>query len=152
MPDLQTYRCPACGANLTVAPNPGPTITCTFCGTSIRVPDEWRTPAAAGSLPALGEPYAPAGATLTGPALLGALTDWLFTQADRQTGQRLAGQPVVGERISRAADKALRELGSGETADINLPFLTADGSGPKHFELTLTRAQVDALARGGQPR
>jgi len=151
VPELQTYRCPACGANLSVTPNPGPTMICNFCGTNIRVPDEWRASAGAAAPSPLGEPYAPSGARLTGAALRQALNDWLFRQAEKQAGMRLAGQPIVDERISRAADKALRELGSDGQTEINLPFLAADGNGPKHFQLTLTRATVDALAQGDQP-
>ena len=148
MPDLQTFQCPACGANLNAGPNPGPTMTCTFCGTSIHVPDGWRSSAPSAVQFVQAPPYAPAHAVLTGPALQQAVVDWLLAQADRQADMHVADQPNVLDRMQMAADKALRLLGSQASADISLPFLAADSRGPKNFQVTLTRVIVDALALG----
>ena len=83
------------------------------------------------------------------PPLIGeeeaALVDWLLDQASEQTGVNLKGDPMAVERIANAARLARQELEEQESTLISLPFLTADGSGPKHFELTLTRNMLDQL-------
>ena len=78
---------------------------------------------------------------------LKAITDWLLTQAFEQTGIRVADEPLAYQRISEAAQKAVHDLKTQEAVSISLPFLTADASGPKHFETRLTREVIDELAR-----
>jgi hypothetical protein len=78
---------------------------------------------------------------------LKAVRDWLLTQAFEQTGVRVADEPLAYQRISEAAQKAMRDLKTQEAVSISLPFLTADASGPKHFETRLTREVLDELAR-----
>jgi hypothetical protein len=75
------------------------------------------------------------------------LVNWLLTQAFEQTGVKVADDRVAYQRIVEAAQKALVELRTKETVTINLPFLTADSSGPKHFTITLTREVMQELAR-----
>ncbi len=50
------------------------------------------------------------------------------------------------QRLQEACEKAKKELSSLQTTDINLPFITADASGPKHLQITLTRAKFEQLA------
>jgi hypothetical protein len=78
---------------------------------------------------------------------LQAVVDWLLTQAFEQTGVRVADEPMAYQRVTEAAQKAMRELQTQEVALISLPFLTADANGPKHFEARLTRAVIRELAR-----
>ena len=78
---------------------------------------------------------------------LQAVVDWLLTQAFEQTGVRVADEPLAYQRITEAAQKAMRDLQTQEVASISLPFLTADANGPKHFEARLTRAVIRELAR-----
>ena len=51
------------------------------------------------------------------------------------------------QRLKEAAEKAKKELSSATTTNINLPFITATAEGPKHFDMTLTRAKFDELTR-----
>jgi hypothetical protein len=99
------------------------------------------------------KPEKPAGSAAK-PALpptdehqLQVVVDWLLTQAFEQTGVRVADEPLAYQRISEAAQKAMRDLQTQEVASISLPFLTADANGPKHFEARLTRAVIRELAR-----
>ncbi|PGH18705.1 hsp7-like protein [Polytolypa hystricis UAMH7299] len=63
----------------------------------------------------------------------------------KQTGIELSGERMAIQRIREAAEKAKIELSSALSTDINLPFITADGSGAKHINSKLTRAQLEAL-------
>jgi hypothetical protein len=150
MAQLQIFQCPACGANINYNGGPEVTFPCQFCGTSIGVPEELRSHGSQAA-PAGPETYAPeaplGGVVLTGLALNIKVVDWLLNQASVQTGMRLVDDPMVYERISKAAEKAMRELFAQEAVTISLPFLTADGNGPKHFQTQLTRPVVDDLAR-----
>jgi len=74
-----------------------------------------------------------------------ALVDWLVSQASAQTGVNLSRDQMVQERIVNAVRNAMQELEGQDEAVISLPFLTADGSGPKHFEMTFTRKMMDQL-------
>jgi hypothetical protein len=76
-----------------------------------------------------------------------AVINWLLTQAFEQTGVRLADDKMAYERIANAARKALGELKSQSAVTISLPFLTADATGPKHFEIRLTRDVIKELVR-----
>jgi molecular chaperone DnaK len=63
----------------------------------------------------------------------------------KDTGIDLTGQTIVVQRLKEAAEKAKIELSSAQSAEINLPFLTADASGPKHLQKTLTRAEFERM-------
>ncbi|MCS6910540.1 MAG: Hsp70 family protein [Anaerolineales bacterium] len=76
-----------------------------------------------------------------------AVINWLLSQAFEQTGVRVAEDKIAYSRIAEAARKAVQELRSQPSTRISLPFLTADASGPKHFEIRLTREVLKELAR-----
>ena len=76
-----------------------------------------------------------------------AVTAWLCSQAFEQTGVKVADDKLAYQRIVDAARKAVHELKNQPEATISLPFLTADASGPKDFEITLTRDVLKELAR-----
>jgi hypothetical protein len=76
-----------------------------------------------------------------------ALVNWLLTQAFEQTGVRVADDKMAYQRIVESAHKAVQELKSRDSVTISLPFLTADASGPKHFEIRVTREVIQELAR-----
>ncbi len=70
---------------------------------------------------------------------------FLIDEFKSQTGIDLSNDKLALQRLKEAAEKAKIELSSKTTADINLPFLTADATGPKHFNTTLTRAKLESL-------
>jgi molecular chaperone DnaK len=63
----------------------------------------------------------------------------------KDTGIDLTGQTIVLQRLKEAAEKAKIELSSAQTTEVNLPFLTADASGPKHLQVSLTRAEFERM-------
>jgi molecular chaperone DnaK len=69
----------------------------------------------------------------------------LIAEFKAQTGIDLSGDKLALQRLKEAAEKAKIELSSKTSTDINLPFLTADATGPKHFNTTLTRAKLESL-------
>src|ERR671915_2537406 len=71
--------------------------------------------------------------------------DWLVTEFKRDQGIDLSKDPMALQRLKEAAEKAKMELSTTQTTDINLPFITADQSGPKHLQYTLTRAKFEQL-------
>ena len=71
--------------------------------------------------------------------------DWITQEYKKQEGIDLKKDPMALQRIKEAAEKAKMELSSTQQTDINLPFITADQSGPKHLHLTLTRAKFEQL-------
>jgi molecular chaperone DnaK len=73
------------------------------------------------------------------------IIDWLVTEFKRDQGIDLSKDPMALQRLKEAAEKAKMELSSAPTTDINLPFITADQSGPKHLNYTLTRAKLEQL-------
>ncbi|HUG27804.1 MAG TPA: molecular chaperone DnaK [Gemmatimonadales bacterium] len=73
------------------------------------------------------------------------LIDWLVTEFKKDQGIDLSKDPMALQRLKEAAEKAKMELSSTTQTDINLPFITADQSGPKHLNLTLTRAKFEQL-------
>lgn len=75
------------------------------------------------------------------------VTDWILSQAFEQTGIKVSDDALAYQRVVEAARKAVSELKTQPETQIQLPFLTADSSGPKHVELTLTRAVLDELVR-----
>ena len=147
MSEAQSFRCPSCGANISLGSSPGRTVSCSYCGTSVLVPPEYHIQTFAS--PAAYAPLLPADQVVyAGPALQQVVAAWLLNQASQQTGMRLAGDPMVSDRINKAAVLALQTLSDQPTAPVNLPFLAADAKGPRHFLLTLRRETVDQLAAG----
>ena len=73
------------------------------------------------------------------------VTDYLIDEFKKKEGIDLSADKMALQRIKEAAEKAKKELSSATTTNINLPFITANQDGPKHFELDLTRAKFDEL-------
>jgi molecular chaperone DnaK len=71
--------------------------------------------------------------------------DWIVGEFKRDQGIDLSKDPMALQRLKEAAEKAKMELSSTMSTDVNLPFITADASGPKHLHLTLTRAKLEQL-------
>ena len=71
--------------------------------------------------------------------------DWLAAEFKKAEGIDLTGDKVAMQRLKEAAEKAKIELSGVTTSNINLPYITADATGPKHLDLTLTRAKFDQL-------
>src|SRR5512145_2335061 len=71
--------------------------------------------------------------------------DWLVTEFKRDQGIDLSKDPMALQRLKEAAEKAKMELSTTMSTDINLPFITADASGPKHLHYSLTRAKFEQL-------
>ena len=71
--------------------------------------------------------------------------DWIVKEFERSDGIDLSKDKMAAQRLIEAAEKAKIELSSMTSTNINLPFITADASGPKHLDLTLTRAKFDEL-------
>jgi len=74
-----------------------------------------------------------------------AIIDWMLSEFNSQTGIDLSNDSMVMQRVKEAAEKAKVELSSKQSADINLPFLTADASGPKHFQTSLSLSAFNRL-------
>ena len=73
------------------------------------------------------------------------ITDYILEEFKKQQGIDLSNDTMALQRIKEASEKAKKELSTATTTDINLPYLTATAEGPKHFEMTLTRAKFDEL-------
>ena len=73
------------------------------------------------------------------------IMDWMVDTFKQQNGIDLTGDKMAMQRIKEAAEKAKIDLSGMTSTDINLPFITADANGPKHFEATLTRAKFNEL-------
>jgi molecular chaperone DnaK len=73
------------------------------------------------------------------------IMDWILDEFKKQHGMDLRKQPDALQRIKEEAEKAKIALSSSQQYDINLPFITADASGPKHISMTLTRAKMEQL-------
>lgn len=71
--------------------------------------------------------------------------DWMAEEFQREQGIDLRQDPMALQRLKEAAEKAKCELSSSMQTDINLPFITADASGPKHLNLNLSRAKFEQL-------
>lgn len=71
--------------------------------------------------------------------------DWMVGEFQRENGIDLSKDKMAAQRLIEAAEKAKIELSSMTSTNINLPFITADASGPKHLDLTLSRAKFDEL-------
>ena len=73
------------------------------------------------------------------------IMDWLITEFKKDTGLDISRDKMVLQRLKEAAEKAKIELSSAMETEINLPFLTADASGPKHLNVKLSRAKFEAM-------
>jgi molecular chaperone DnaK len=73
--------------------------------------------------------------------------EWLLGEFKKDQGIDLSKDPQALQRLKEAAEKAKIELSSTSSTEINLPYITADASGPKHLVMTLTRAKLDELVR-----
>ena len=73
------------------------------------------------------------------------IIDWLVADFKKDQGVDLSADPMVLQRLKEAAEKAKCELSSSQQTEINLPFITADASGPKHLNVTLSRAKLEEL-------
>ena len=71
--------------------------------------------------------------------------DWIATEFKKSDGIDLKKDPMALQRLREASETAKKELSSSKQTEINLPFVTADSSGPKHLNLTLTRAKFEEL-------
>ena len=75
------------------------------------------------------------------------IIDWIVEEFKKEHGIDLSKDPMAMQRLKEAAEKAKCELSSVMETEINLPFITADASGPKHLLMKLTRAKFEALIR-----
>lgn len=73
------------------------------------------------------------------------LIDYLVEEFKKDQGVDLKGDPLAMQRLKEAAEKAKIELSSAQQTDVNLPYITADASGPKHLNLKITRAKLESL-------
>ncbi|KTD50123.1 molecular chaperone DnaK [Legionella quinlivanii] len=74
-----------------------------------------------------------------------ALIEYLAAEFKKDTGIDLHNDPLALQRLKDAAEKAKIELSSAQQTDVNLPYITADSSGPKHMNIKLTRAKLESL-------
>ena len=74
-----------------------------------------------------------------------AVTQYMLDEFKKTEGIDLSGDKMAMQRLKEAAEKAKKELSSAMTTNINLPFITANQDGPKHFDMNLTRAKFDEL-------
>ena len=74
-----------------------------------------------------------------------AVIRWLVDEFKKEQGVDLAQDKMALQRLKEAAEKAKCELSSSQSTDVNLPFITADASGPKHLNITLTRSKLEQL-------
>ncbi len=75
------------------------------------------------------------------------IMDWMVEEFKKENSIDLSQDKMAAQRLKEAAEKAKIELSSMTQTNINLPFITADASGPKHLDLTLSRAQFDQMTR-----
>ncbi|AZZ94213.1 molecular chaperone DnaK [Hahella sp. KA22] len=73
------------------------------------------------------------------------LIDYLAQEFKKDSGIDLKGDPLAMQRLKEAAEKAKIELSSSQQTDVNLPYITADASGPKHLNVKVTRAKLESL-------
>ncbi len=74
-----------------------------------------------------------------------ALINFLAAEFKKDSGIDLGGDPLAMQRLKEAAEKAKIELSSGEHTEVNLPYITADATGPKHLVVKVTRAKLESL-------
>jgi molecular chaperone DnaK len=73
------------------------------------------------------------------------LIDYLVAEFKKEQGVDLRNDPLALQRLKEAAEKSKSELSSAQQTDVNLPYITADASGPKHLNIKLTRAKLESL-------
>ncbi|MGB5210214.1 MAG: molecular chaperone DnaK [Gammaproteobacteria bacterium] len=73
------------------------------------------------------------------------IIDYLATEFEKESGINIRKDPLAMQRLKEAAEKGKIELSSSQQTDINLPYITADASGPKHLNIKLTRAKLESL-------
>src|SRR5690554_6465503 len=73
------------------------------------------------------------------------LIDYLADEFKKENGMDLKGDPLAMQRLKEAAEKAKIELSTAQQTDVNLPYVTADASGPKHLNVKVTRAKLESL-------
>jgi molecular chaperone DnaK len=73
------------------------------------------------------------------------IIDYLVAEFKKESGVNLENDPLALQRLKEAAEKAKIELSSAQQTDINLPYITADASGPKHLNMKITRAKLESL-------
>jgi molecular chaperone DnaK len=73
------------------------------------------------------------------------LIDYLVDEFKKESGMNLKGDPLAMQRLKEAAEKAKIELSSSQQTDVNLPYITADASGPKHLNVKISRAKLESL-------
>jgi molecular chaperone DnaK len=73
------------------------------------------------------------------------LIDYLVEQFNKDQGVNLRNDPLALQRLKEAAERAKIELSAGQQTEVNLPYITADASGPKHLNITVTRAKLESL-------
>jgi len=73
------------------------------------------------------------------------IIDWLIAEFKSDQGIDLSGDAMAMQRLKEEAEKAKMSLSSSQSTDINLPFITADSSGPKHLNVTLTRSKLEQI-------
>jgi molecular chaperone DnaK len=71
--------------------------------------------------------------------------DYLIDEFKKETSVNLKNDPLALQRLKEAAEKAKKELSTAQQTDINLPYITADSSGPKHMNIKLTRSKLESL-------
>lgn len=76
-----------------------------------------------------------------------AIMEWMISEFKNQTGIDISSDKNTVQRLKEAAEKAKIELSGTMSTQINLPFITADASGPKHLDMTLSRAKFDQLTK-----
>ena len=75
------------------------------------------------------------------------LIEWIAAEFKKSDGINLRKDPMALQRLKEAAESAKKELSSSKQTEINLPFVTADSSGPKHLNMSLTRAKFEELTK-----
>ena len=73
------------------------------------------------------------------------IIDYLAAEFEKESGVDIRKDPLAMQRLKEAAEKAKIELSSGQQTEVNLPYITADASGPKHLNIKLTRAKLESL-------
>ena len=73
------------------------------------------------------------------------VVDWIASEFKKSDSVDLKKDPMALQRLREAAETAKKELSSGKKSDVNLPFITADASGPKHLNMSLTRAKFESI-------
>jgi len=76
------------------------------------------------------------------------IIDYLASEFEKESGVDIRKDPLAMQRLKEAGEKAKIELSSSQQTEVNLPYITADASGPKHLNIKLTRAKLESLVEG----